>query len=258
MQEKSSSLNLSVFNAFEIVNYLISKDWCRLKDIAGDLNMDLAKAHRLLNTMVYQDYVEYDHVTRRYRLGLKFYTISYHMTKSGSLIAVAREHMEWAADQLKETINLGVLSNSKMDVKHIYKVYGNSDAYRIDTPIGEDVKSYASALGKCMLAYMSPGEQSLVYHTIKFEKFTESTITSVDDLVLDLQKIKSKGYAIDDGEYHPNIFCVATPIFSNTGSVNASISVTTMRPVIPERIDQFYEVLAETARRISKTLGYKS
>ena len=137
-----------MYNAFEIINYLTNKNWCRLKDISKDMNMEIAKVHRLLNTMVLQDYVEYDEVTRRYRLGLKFYTISYHMAKSGSLVAVARDHLDWAAEQLQETINLGILSNDSTEVKHIYKVQGNDDVYRIDTPIGGTTKNICHRIGK--------------------------------------------------------------------------------------------------------------
>ena len=158
---KESNLNSSVCNAFKIINCLTGKDWCRIKDVAAELIMDETKVYRLMQSMLNMDYLEYDEITRRYRLGYKFYNISYHMSRTNSLLTVAREHMEWAASQLLETINLGVLSNSKNEVRQVYRIDCSSDLYRFEIPLGGNTFVYAAALGKMYIGiYVSRGTTS--------------------------------------------------------------------------------------------------
>ena len=98
----------------------------------------------------------------------------------------------------------------------------------------------------------------MLFQDMEFVKYTNTTITSLDELKIQLQKIRIDGHAIDNGEFHPSIFCISTPIFSNTGAVNAAISVTSMINILDERKIKFLEVLKETSKRISSSLGYKT
>jgi DNA-binding IclR family transcriptional regulator len=255
---KPQSVNQSVFSAFEIINYLTGKGWCRVKDIAGGLNMEVAKVHRLLKTMTLLDYIQYDEETRRYQLGLKFYSISYHMLKSNPLISASRDDMEWAASQLYETINLGILTPDCTDMVHIYRLDGNAEAVRVDSPLGASRPAQSCGLGKCMLAFRPLGEQQSIAKRIDFVKYTENTIDSIDALLEELSRIRAQGYAVDDGEFDLQLYCIAKPIFSKSGTVEAAISVSALRPCSEEQIRQFIEVIGEASMRTSRNLGYQN
>jgi DNA-binding IclR family transcriptional regulator len=248
-------INHSVNNALTIIEYLTKRDWCRLKDISSDLSMDLSKVHRLVNTMLEKNYIEYDKNTRRYRLGYKFFTITHHMSQTNSLISLSRSHLEWAAVRLSETINLGILSGSMTSVTHVLQIEGNKDVVRLDVPVGSDTHIHASGLGKCLLAFMSPGEQSLIASKLNYIKFTENTITSEKELLKELQIIRSQGYAIDRGEYHPNMCCLAVPIISSSGRIVAALSMSIYGTEEDLHEPNSYPILKEAASRISKAMG---
>ena len=249
-----AGLNQSVYHALEIIDYLTGKDWSRVKDIAQALGLDTARVHRLLNTMLHMDYIEYDPKTRLYRLGMKFYSISYHMSKDHSLVNVAREHMEWAAGQLCETINLGMLSSNHMEMTHVYRLDGNAKALQGLSPIGSSKSLHASAIGKAILAFRPLREQQGIVPRLDYVKYTDTTICTQEGLLEELGAVAEQGYAVDDGEYHKDMFCIAYPVFSAGGISEAGISVTTLRPCPPERQEQFKAVLAQAAKRISAAL----
>lgn len=251
-----SNLNQSVWSCCEVIKYLSGKDWCRLKDIAQALNMDAAKAHRLLNTLAVHDFVQYDEDTHRYRLGFQFFTIAYHMSRS-SIISAAKPHLEYAAGELFETINLGMLANDKSKLVHIYRLDGDLSASYDDIPLGVSRFANESALGKSILAYLPYGEQQSVLNRIEFHQYTNKTIITKEDLQQDLILTRERGYAIDDGEIEPGCYCMAMPIFDGTGKVVAAVSVAMKAKPEAKMMGRVLTVLKTTTERIAKSLGYK-
>lgn len=251
-----SNLNQSVWSCCEVIKYLSGKDWCRLKDIAQALNMDAAKVHRLLNTLAVHDFVQYDEDTHRYRLGFQFFTIAYHMSRS-SLISAAKPHLEYAAGELFETINLGMLANDKAKLVHIYRLDGNLSASYDDIPLGVSRFANESALGKSILAYLPYGEQQSVLNRIEFHQYTDRTIITKEAFQQDLILTRERGYAIDDGEIEPGCYCVAMPIFDGTGKVAAAVSVAMKEQPESRMMNRVLSVLKTTTERIEKSLGYK-
>ncbi len=248
-----NSLNQSVWSACEILNYLTGKGWCRLKDIADDLDMDVARAHRLLRTLVLQDYAQYDPDTHKYSLGLKFFTISYSMSRD-VLISAARPHLEYAASELFETINLGMLDSNKAKLIHVYRVDGNLSTSFKDVALGVSRYVNESALGKCILAQLSYGEQQDILNRLEYRKHTEKTIMTKAALQKDLAEIKKRGYATDDEEIVPGVFCFAVPIMDASHNCIAAASVSMNGAPSSEKVQQILRVMKNAALQITKDL----
>jgi DNA-binding IclR family transcriptional regulator len=256
LQSIPTGLNGSVWSACDLINYLVDKGWCRIKDISQALDMDPAKVHRLLNTLVVHDFIQYDDDTHRYQLGFKFLTIAYHMSKS-SLISTAKPHLEYAASELFETINLGVLANDKSKLIHIYRVDGNLASSFTDVPLGVSRYANESALGKCIMAYLSYGEQQSILSRIEYRKYTENSITNQKKLEYELALTKERGYAVDDGEIDSRVFCVAMPVFTGTGDVLAAVSVSMIGKPSQKTLKRVISVLKTTTDGITRSLGYR-
>ena len=248
-----NSLNQSVWSACEIMNYLTGRGWCRLKDISDDLDMDIARAHRLLRTLVLQDYVQYDPDSHKYSLGLKFFTISYSMSRD-VLISAARPHLEFAASELFETINLGMLDSNKAKLIHVYRIQGNLSQSFKDVALGVSRYVNESSLGKCILAFLPYGEQQDILNRLEYRKHTETTIMTKTALQQDLVESKKRGYAIDNEEIEPGVFCYAVPIVDSNKNCIAAASVSTSERPTPERVQHMVQVMKTAASRISKAL----
>ena len=88
-------------------------------------------------------------------------------------------------------------------------------------------------------------------------RLTRLTITNPDALRRDLATIRAQGYSVTFGESHDGVHGVAAPIRDHTGRVVASVSVLAPAVRIPRsRIPELIEKVTETARRISRDLGY--
>ena len=250
-----NNLNESVWDACEILKYLTGKDWCRLKDIAEAMEIDTAKAHRLLNTMAHHNFIQYNEDTHRYRLGFQFYTISYHMARS-NLLSAAKPHLEHAAGELFETINLGMLANDKSQLVHIYRLEGGLFEHYDDVPLGINRDVNESALGKSILAFLSYGEQHSILSRLNYRRYTEHTLVTQTALEEDLKLTKDRGYAIDDFEIDDRVYCIAMPIFDSEHRPFAAVSVVMIGKPSEAKKAKVLSVLSRTVKRIAKSLGY--
>ncbi len=244
-----ANLNQSVWSACEIIKYLTGKGWCRLKDISQDLNIEQAKAHRLLNTLVAHDFVQLDEDTRKYRLGLQFYSISYRMSKD-TIVHTAKVYLEQAAAELFETINMGMLSHDKAKLVHVYRIDGALAADYSDVPLGVSRFINESALGKVILAHLPFGEQQAILNRLEFKQYTDNTILTRDDFQKDLFGIVQRGYAIDAHERSSDCYCIAMPIFDGSDRVVAAVSVSMRAQPSQKKAAKVIRVLKHTADQI--------
>ena len=136
---------------------------------------------------------------------------------------------------------------------------------KIDTPGGLSLTTYvgfatdphAAAGGKVLLSELSPQEIADIYRGKPLTVYGKNTITSVDRLLEELEKVRNQGYAIDDEEYYEGVRCVAAPIRAG-GEIVAALSITgSIFTMTMERIHgELRELVVTKARGISSELRW--
>jgi IclR family pca regulon transcriptional regulator len=94
------------------------------------------------------------------------------------------------------------------------------------TPPGMLCPAYATALGKVLLAHLSLPDLEARLPRMKMESLTPHTITSASMLKAALEEVRGQGYAVDRGELHSDVHCIAVPVKEPNGEAIAAISVT--------------------------------
>jgi IclR family transcriptional regulator, acetate operon repressor len=82
---------------------------------------------------------------------------------------------------------------------------------------------------------------------------TPRTITDLDELMTELDRIQQQGYAVDDGEQEAGVRCVAVPVLGGPGQTALSVSGPEGR-VTPETVPQVAELLRVTAAQLATQL----
>ncbi|WP_433503191.1 IclR family transcriptional regulator [Pseudonocardia halophobica] len=114
---------------------------------------------------------------------------------------------------------------------------------------GTELPAHATALGKAMLAFVSPEELETVLDG-PFEKLAPNTITNPGDLLVQLRTIRRRRVAVARGESHPDVTCVASPIVIKDRAVGAISVSTTSEDAAVDRA--LVDAVAVTADRISR------
>ena len=116
---------------------------------------------------------------------------------------------------------------------------------------GVDMPLHAGAAGKAILAHLPEA----TIGDLKLEKFTERTITTKTELAEQLPEIRTRGWAIGDGERIPDAYGIAVPYFID-GTVAGSITATVPRFRAPHiDTDKIATALTQAAQHITQLLS---
>ena len=192
-----------------------------------------------------------------YWLGLKMLRFGALVEESLDLTQQARPFLLQLRDQANETIHLAVLDDD-LRVVYLDKLPTQQAVGLMKSRIGSTAPMHGTALGKAMAAFRPEDEISQWVRTVGLRALTEITITDEDTLLQELGEIRSRGYAVDNGEFETSVRCVAAPIRDRTGSVIAAVSISGpgSRMPVPLIGSSMAMQVVETARHISHALGY--
>src|SRR5699024_10249940 len=99
----------------------------------------------------------------------------------------ARPYMERVRDSVDETVQLAVL-DGRYNV-YIAKVDGAQNLV-MASAVGRRIEAHATGLGKVLLAGMSDKEITALYSGVTLERFTETTITNLADLLEEVREVR--------------------------------------------------------------------
>lgn len=225
-----------------------------LSEIARRAELPLSTAHRILATLREAGLVEQEGERDLYRLGPKLFELGSMVLANMEVHREALPFIEELSRESGETVHLGVFDGSqvvsieKMDSQH---------GLASNITIGKGAPAYCTAVGKALLAFQP---EPVVEHVCEqgLFRYTPRTITDPARLRKELEKVRSSGYAVDDGEHQPGVRCVAAPIRNYSGNTIASLSIS--GPAIRisrEAIPTLAQRVREVAGKLSTRLGYK-
>jgi DNA-binding IclR family transcriptional regulator len=223
-----------------------------LTTIATDLALSKSTILRLSAPLVEADLLLRDQETGWFRLGPGALRLGQAYLSSIDLRTVAREPLRRLLHAVHETCHLVVYDPP--DVVYIDKVE-NEHTVRMASRIGSRVPAYRTAVGKAILAWL--GEDALrAVIDAGLPAVTERTATDPARLRAELERVRRRGYAIDDRENEPDVRCVAAPIFDHTDTVAGALSVSGLISRIPPaRVREIGPMIIGAGLEISRSLG---
>lgn len=247
----------SVSRALDIIMILsLKKGGLGVTEIANQIDINKSSVYRILSTLVQYGYVEQDEETGRYKLGYKFLEISSRLLDSIDLRGEARPFLQELETETNEAIHLVVYDQA--EVVYIEKLEGN-ETLRMHSKVGKRAPMHCTSVGKAILANLPIETVLTIIEQKGMPVHTAHTITTIADLLHELQMVREKGYALDLEENENGITCIAAPIFNHTGKVMAAVSISgpTLR-MTDDRLDQLKSRMIQTGLKISNRLGYSS
>ncbi|GAB3278853.1 IclR family transcriptional regulator [Parasphingorhabdus pacifica] len=191
----------------------------------------------------------------RYRLGLRLAELGQQVIDNLDLHATAREHLLPLAEATRATVHLAQLIDGA--IVYVDKIE-SSATVRTWSRIGRPVPLHTSAVSKAILADLAPAARDRLIDECGFERHTEATITTREELLTELRATGERGYATDSGEFEPLVHCVGVPVPDVSG-VKAAVSVTTIQADPDhEELRGLVPRLVTAATAIAADLGYRS
>jgi DNA-binding IclR family transcriptional regulator len=200
-------------------------------------------------------YVKKDEETSRYSLGLRFITIAEEIKDKLDLRKIAHPNLVEIGKKTGETIHLTIFDGKS--VVYIDKVESNRPV-RMYSKIGNIAPVYCTAVGKVILAFQNDQVIREILDNTVLRRHTDNTITNIDLLLKELDRIREDGFAVDNSEHEKDICCIASPIWHHDKTVNAAISISAVRSRFDlQGLLKYKDLLKQKCEGISRELGYK-
>jgi len=199
-----------------------SNDCLSLAEICKRMELRKSTAHRALMALEHTGLIERA-PGNRYRLGLKLYDMGNRAVEQVDLRSRVYPYLRRLALRLGETVHLGVLHGTR--VVYLDKVEAVNRRVCISSRTGTSNPVYSTSLGKAILANLPHEEALSIIAGIQFKPFTAKTISSKEELLSALERVRRRGYAIDDEEMEIGTRCVGAPILDGEGRPIAAMSV---------------------------------
>jgi IclR family acetate operon transcriptional repressor len=188
-----------------------------LGDLAAACALPAPTMHRLARTLADRGYVR-RLPDRRYSLGSRLVPLGAdaHALLGGRALPVLRT----LAEVTGESANLAVLTQGRAE--YVAQSPGRH-TMRTFTDVGNRVALHCTGVGKALLAAVSPAEASRLIGAAQLTAQTPSTITDPALLHAEIALIRSRGYALDEGEMETGVRCIAVGI-GGTAPMAVSVS----------------------------------
>lgn len=222
-----------------------------VSEIGLSVGLANGTVHRLLSTLTRRGYARQVADSRKYTLGPRAITLA--SSSRERLGPLARPFLKELMEVSRESANLAALDRNS--VVYIEQVPAPR-MVRMFTEPGNRVPPHASGTGKVLLAFQPPESVKAVLGRSGLARFTPRTVTDMDTLLEELERIREQGYATDYEELEEGVRCVAAPVSGAEGRVVAAISISGPTGRLgPERLQEIVPEIKRIAADLSRSLG---
>lgn len=224
-----------------------------LTEIAAGAGQSASTAYRILITLEKHAIVEFEEAGQLWHVGIEAFRIGSNFLGRTQIVEQSRPVMQRIMAATGETANLAIIDQG--EVVFVSQVETH-EPIRAFFPPGTRGPIHASGIGKALLAFFSPAQRAAALETGTLDRFTDRTIVSKEQLEAELERIRTRGWSIDDEERTPGMRCVAAPIFNQFGEAVAGVSLSgpSVR-MTPERDAEYAALVRRAADEITGGIG---
>ena len=237
---------LSVIEAFALV-----KGPATLSKLADVTGHSKASVRRCLLTLCRLGHVTQD--GRDFRLAARTLRLGHAFVASDPLTKVAQPILDVTSERTRESASIAVLDSQ--DVVFVARST-HRRSLSVGLSVGARLPAYCSATGRVLLAGEPRDRVEFILNRMSRPALTPRTLTSVTEILGELDAASAQGYAICDEELEIGLRSIAVPIRTGAGALVAalSLSVKTSRMTREQLTEALLPELERARRSFSDLL----
>lgn len=217
-------------------------------EISDATGLPKTTVHRIVASLRDVGLLDQDGRRQGYRLGMKMFHYGSSVLESLDTATRAHPHIARLQQLTGEIIHFHMFDGHQMVCVEREEMIASSLTTLSAAP------TYCTSVGKAFLAYQN---EELVRKIADegFHRYTANTITTLGALFEDLERIRGRGYSIDDEEIEVGVRCIGAPVRDSTRRVFAAVSVSGPAERMPDaRLAGLAPAVIQIANDISTSL----
>jgi DNA-binding IclR family transcriptional regulator len=213
----------SLSRAFAILEAVARhREGIGLAELSKLVGLHNSTTFHLAKTMVSLGYIRQERDSKRYRVGRPLFALAANALDEIEMVNVATPIMEELSRQTGESSHFAVRMGDAVVV--IARTSGPG-AFQLTDRVGVVRPAHCTALGKIILAALRPDQLKRFLERVELTPSTKKSITEPSVLLREIAEIRRDAVAFDDGEFNPEVRCVAVPVYNFTGDVVGALGV---------------------------------
>jgi len=244
----------SLGRAFSILEAVARhREGINLAELSKLVGLHNSTTFHLAKTMVSLGYLRQEKDSKRYRVGRPLFALAASALDEIEMVNVATPVLEDLSRETSESSHFAVRMGDAVVV--IARTSGPG-AFQLTDRVGVVRPAHCTALGKIILASLRPDQLD---RFLKRSDMTPSTAKSITDpkvLLREITEIRRTGIAVDDGEFNPEVRCVAVPVTDFTGQVIGALGISgPIWRVSNQALHNSAQIVQRAASRLSAEFG---
>jgi IclR family acetate operon transcriptional repressor len=236
---------------FALLEVIAAKDQrYALQDLVEETGLPKPTLHRMLQQLESAGLLRREGDSRLYRIGTRLRRLAENLLLNDSHHGARHAVLRHLVEEIGESCNLTALSGS--EVVYLDRVE-TAAPLRFYLHPGSRVPVHCSASGKIFLAQMAPAQRRRLLANVPLEAYTPKTLTELEQIEREVQRVRKDGFALDDEEFLPGLLCIAALVPSENGPSNLCVAV--QAPVMRldvEKAKQFLPALQRAAQALAR------
>jgi DNA-binding IclR family transcriptional regulator len=225
-------------------------------EISRKLEIPKSTASYILRTLEQCGYLRREPETGQYRLGIKILSLSRGVQIGRDIKEISLPVLRQLVEHSGLTAHIAVLDHGKM--VYIEKVE-SPGFIQTSTWVGKRMQVNSTSVGKAIAAHVPKPELEAILKEHGLKPRTEKTITTQEEFLAELEKVRMRGYAVDDEENSLGARCVAAAVFDSFGRPIAAVGLSgTTSQINRAFLAKVADMVQEAAKNISHNLNNQS
>lgn len=236
---------------FALLEVIAGKDeFFSLPGLVEETGLPKPTLHRMLQQLESAGMVQREGDGRHYGTGMRLRRMAENLLLNDTVHAARHAVLRRLVDEVGESCNITALSGG--EVLYLDRVETLAPL-RFYLHPGSRVPAHCSASGKLFLGQMAPSQRRRLLEHLPLAKYTERTIMDPAALEREIEQVRRDGYALDDEEFLPGLFCVAVLVPRPGGRSNTGIAIQApvmrlSRATVPRLLPALQRAAADLSR----------
>jgi IclR family KDG regulon transcriptional repressor len=213
----------SLGRAFSILEEVARhREGIGLAELSKLVGLHNSTTFHLAKTMVSLGYMRQERDSKRYRVGRPLFALAASALDEIEMVNLATPVLE---DLSRETGESGHFAVRMGDSVVVIARTSGTGAFQLTDRVGVVRPAHCTALGKIILASLRPDQLKRFLERVELKPSTGKSITNAAVLLREIAEIRRGAIAFDDGEFNPEVRCVAVPVYNFTGEVIGALGI---------------------------------
>lgn len=218
-----------------------------IAEVAAASGLDRATARRCLLTLAHMGYADYDG---------KYFTLTPRILRLGTaclatmpLPQIVQPLLDQLSDAMGESSSVSILDGP--EIVYVARA-AQQKLMSIALMPGSRLPAFCTSMGRVMLAALPVDQATSSVEASDLVARTRFTRTAPDDVLTELDRVRTQGYALIDQEVELGLRSIAIPVFNARGAVVAALNIGA--PATQERVEDLADLYLAAMLKIQAEL----